>query len=124
MKFFWPLFAAFIMLQPAVPILNYVFNYDYIVDELCVNRDRPELNCKGRCYLMQALADEASKKKDAQERGAKNNLQLTITYFLEHTAAWEFELLKPKPKNKVEDCYNRAVTSGHSNQILRPPIFS
>jgi len=112
------------MLQPAVPILNYVFNYDYIVDELCVNRDRPELNCNGRCYLMQALADEASKKKDAQERGAKNNLQLTITYFLEHSTAWEFELLKPKPKSKVEDCYNRAVTLGHINQILRPPIFS
>lgn len=39
------------MLQPALPILEYLINYDLIVNELCENRDKPILACNGKCYL-------------------------------------------------------------------------
>ena len=124
MKLFWPFIAALILLRPLLPVLDYVVNYDYIVDELCVNRDRPELNCNGRCYLMRALAEEASKKRDAEERGAKNNLQLSVTYFMEHGAAWEFACITPEPKTKAVDSYLIALGSGHPSKLLKPPILN
>ena len=39
------------LLQPALPVIEYLVNYDYIVSELCENRDKPILGCNGKCYL-------------------------------------------------------------------------
>ncbi len=39
------------MLRPLTPLIMYYANYDYIAAELCKNRDRPILECNGRCYL-------------------------------------------------------------------------
>ena len=50
------LVAITMLVKPLWPIVEYVANYDYIVEVLCVNRDRPELNCDGKCYLAQQLA--------------------------------------------------------------------
>jgi len=40
------------LLQPALPFIEYFANYDYIVSELCKNRERPILSCNGKCYLV------------------------------------------------------------------------
>ena len=48
------LFALFYLVtlfKPMLPHIIYYANYDYIVTELCVNKDKPELQCNGRCYL-------------------------------------------------------------------------
>lgn len=34
-----------------MPVFNYITNYDYISQELCENKDKPELECNGKCYL-------------------------------------------------------------------------
>ncbi len=34
----------------------YEVNYDYYVNELCENKDRPELHCDGKCYFAKQLA--------------------------------------------------------------------
>ncbi|SRR5690554_1246100 len=51
------LFALYILVKPAVPVIDFVVNYGYIVAELCINRDRPELECNGTCYLQNELAE-------------------------------------------------------------------
>ncbi|WP_283640994.1 hypothetical protein [Mesonia mobilis] len=48
------------MLKPVEPILEYCFNYNYIVEVLCVNKDKPRLNCNGKCYLMKQLQKQSS----------------------------------------------------------------
>ena len=40
-----------VLVQPALPVLEYLINYDYIVNELCENREKPILTCNGKCYL-------------------------------------------------------------------------
>ncbi len=39
------------MFKPLLPLIIYYANYDYIVTELCENRDKPYLECNGNCYL-------------------------------------------------------------------------
>ena len=107
--------------RPVAPVLDYMVNYDYIADELCVNRDRPELNCNGRCYLMNALAEEASKKKDAQQREEKLNFQLSITYFVSETD-WSFELPQAATKTQPTDHYLFKKIEGFTAALLKPPI--
>ena len=50
--------ALIMLVRPLWPILEYVANYDYIVEVLCENRDRPQLNCDGKCYLAKQLAEQ------------------------------------------------------------------
>jgi len=40
-----------VLVQPALPVLEYLINYDYIVNELCENKEKPILTCSGKCYL-------------------------------------------------------------------------
>lgn len=43
------------MLRPIAPFVEYAINYDYISKVLCINKDKPELQCNGKCQLMQKL---------------------------------------------------------------------
>lgn len=39
---------------------------DYIAERLCVNRDRPEENCHGRCYLTAKAKQERERQQERQ----------------------------------------------------------
>ena len=42
--------ALFMLLKPTIPFVEYAAFYDYIKNELCVNKDTPEMGCNGKCY--------------------------------------------------------------------------
>ena len=51
------LFATF-TIRPVMEIstvMYYQLNIDYIIDKYCVNKERPRLNCNGKCYLMSQM---------------------------------------------------------------------
>jgi hypothetical protein len=50
------------MLRPVAPVFEYIINEDYIAEFLCVNKDKPELKCNGKCYLMQMLKEQQDNK--------------------------------------------------------------
>ena len=43
------------MVRPLIPIMEYYANYNYIVTELCENKDKPFLECNGKCYLAKEI---------------------------------------------------------------------
>lgn len=43
------------MVRPIMPIIEYYANYDYIATVLCENKDKPYLECNGKCYLEKQL---------------------------------------------------------------------
>ena len=49
------------MLKPIAPFVEYAINYDYISKVLCINTDKPELSCNGKCQLMQKLEEQQEK---------------------------------------------------------------
>ncbi|HEX8549105.1 MAG TPA: hypothetical protein VF691_19215, partial [Cytophagaceae bacterium] len=55
-----------------MPYLDYHINYDYISTQLCVNKDKSELNCKGNCYLNKQLAKTAEK--ESQDKSISQKL--------------------------------------------------
>lgn len=52
------------MLKPILPIVIYYINYDYIVTELCENKDTPEMGCHGKCYLEKLTVKIEPRKQD------------------------------------------------------------
>ncbi|WP_155995248.1 hypothetical protein [Tenacibaculum ovolyticum] len=53
--YFFVLLYTIAMLRPVAPFVEYVINYDYISKVLCINKDKPALQCNGKCQLMQKL---------------------------------------------------------------------
>lgn len=48
--------------------LDFEVRRDYIIANLCVNRNRPQLHCDGKCYLAKKLAAlEEQEKKQAEK---------------------------------------------------------
>lgn len=46
------------MLRPIAPFVEYAINYDYISKVLCINKDKPTLQCNGKCQLMQKIQQQ------------------------------------------------------------------
>ena len=50
------------MIRPIFPVVDYVINQNYISEFLCINKEKPELQCEGKCYLMQMLQEQEKKR--------------------------------------------------------------
>src|SRR5690606_23127285 len=65
------LFKAF--LAPAV-FIDFKLNQDYISKVLCINRDKPQLDCDGQCILMQKM--KGTQDADHPEQSQSSKAQL------------------------------------------------
>ena len=59
------------MLRPVQPYVEYVLNQDYIAEFLCINKDKPELQCQGKCHLMKELEKQ-------EESNPLNSLRISL----------------------------------------------
>jgi hypothetical protein len=41
--------------RPYIPLLNYLFNKEYIASKLCENKSKPMMHCLGKCHLAKEL---------------------------------------------------------------------
>jgi hypothetical protein len=55
------------------PFLTYQINYDYISKVLCVNKDKPKMECNGKCHLKKEL------KKQTENNSENQNTILKLT---------------------------------------------
>lgn len=74
------------LIKPLWPLAEYAVNYDYIVENLCENRDIPSLHCDGKCYLAKQLAKESEGSDKNPLRGNGSIWKFNI--FLRSTHYW------------------------------------
>lgn len=51
------------MLRPFAPFMEYAVNYDYISTVLCVNKDKPKMECNGKCHLVKEVEKQQKEEK-------------------------------------------------------------
>lgn len=61
--------------------LNYELRKDYIIQNFCENKERPELNCDGKCYLAKQL--KASQQEDEEQATLRFMEKLMSIEYLE-----------------------------------------
>lgn len=113
------------MLVVPVVYLDFELNKSYIIQNLCENRFKPELNCNGQCYLAKQLnkvaEEKATKEANKQEQSFKKILE---EVFHEETFAittkLDFECFE------VQNFFEyRAIQSiSPISSIFHPPCFS
>lgn len=47
------------LVRPILPYAEYILNYEYISEVLCINQDKPELECDGKCYLKSQIQQQS-----------------------------------------------------------------
>jgi hypothetical protein len=49
--------ALIITIQPVLPYIEYFTFKKYIAENLCINRDKPNCYCHGKCFLKKMLKE-------------------------------------------------------------------
>lgn len=114
------IFAFFMLLKPAVPFLEYAVLYDYIKNELCVNKATPELKCNGKCHLEKELA-KASNSENSTEKSSTSSIDYQVLFFQEYHTA--FFYVPVKQSFEVLFSYNKTYVFRFMNSIFHPPLF-
>jgi hypothetical protein len=68
----------------AVIVADFYANQDYIAKNLCVNRNKPMMNCRGRCQLCKRLAHEENQDKSNPDRKPENRNEIVFFEDLSH----------------------------------------
>lgn len=103
--------------RPVIPVVEYIVNYDYIVAELCINKDTENLKCNGKCHLTSELAKAADTSDSLPER--KNHFAAEILFYIE-TA--DYRLSVPAvTSNIVAQAYCDLYSYQDSDSAFHPP---
>ena len=85
------LFTALLMLaKPFWPVVEYAINYDYIISKLCENKDKPEMQCNGKCYLSKQLAKEAGESEENPFSNKQQKSEIPIILISESISEFTF----------------------------------
>lgn len=104
--------------KPIVPLLEYFIRYDYIITELCENRDKPQLQCNGKCHLNKELA-ESSSSDDQKKENIKLFNGLSVPAIL--PVEIEFQLSSTKETTTAPCFYYLEDQSEYIYAIDNPP---
>ncbi|HUH26053.1 MAG TPA: hypothetical protein VLY87_05465 [Flavobacterium sp.] len=116
------IFAFYMLFKPFVPVMEYVVNYDYIVNELCVNRDNPKLKCNGKCHLAEQMT-KASDVDDATNGKPVFSVETGFVLFhMPHLFSFE-PIASFSLKQKITDTYQKAYTFLGAFAVFHPPII-
>lgn len=102
--------------------LDFELRKDYIIQQLCENRFKPELRCDGKCYLTKRLhqlaEDNATKKAQKHASFLKKIVEDT---FEELTFVFEFPL-RFIVTNIAQSAPTHFLLPKHTPVPIKPPI--
>lgn len=97
-------------------VLDFRLNRSYIARNLCVNRDKPQMHCNGKCHFMKVMKQEQKKDQDNPEHRADNKFELICTDYSQtklHPVVTRTKCSYPRIKE--------TIYSGFSTASFHPP---
>lgn len=93
--------------------ISFKINQDYILKVLCINRDKPEKACNGKCYLMKQMkAEEEQEKKQLPQ---KLREQSEGSYCFDHSL-WRIQAPVEIPAGHKQPAY---ISNRHDAAVAR-----
>lgn len=106
-----------VMVIPMI-FLDYELRKDYIIQNYCVNKNRPELHCDGKCYLAKQI--KTAEQQEQQQKGADFNRYLFGVEFIETpNEIIVFHLSKTKLLTNFK--YRDSLSQKHLTSVFHPP---
>lgn len=115
---------AFVVKSFVVPFifLDYELRKDFIIKNYCVNKDKPELHCDGKCFLAKKIQAQTEK----EEQGALQN----FIYRLLEINAFETQInfdftnvVEIKDFSANNYPFAEKTTIDFTSSVFHPPSF-
>jgi len=122
LKFILPAFIILVLtIRPVLPLIDYAVNYEYISEKLCENKDKPQLLCNGKCYLVKEMA------KTSENTPKQSNLKISSGFtdafvadqIFKFDFSTEYFTEKDKPSPFYKSFYHFLVGS----DVFHPPLI-
>ena len=99
-------------------VTNYLFNQKQITQRFCENKNKPQLQCNGKCHLIKQMREQNKKEHET-------------AYFLKDlrevfcNTAFNLSPVVPVIDSFNETAFNYVLKSGlaHKQPQVRPPAF-
>ncbi len=110
---------ALLMLKPYAPYVEYWVKKAYIMRYLCVNRDKPQMHCEGRCHLSKELqkANDDGAGNDAQKAVSPKTLENFPLFIFDHDLSENYH---PHRNNYFFVSVQR-ISHQYCSDIPKPP---
>lgn len=100
--------------------MEYVVLYDYIKNELCVNKDKPDLECNGKCHLKKELAKAA----ETQDKNTTHNFSVESNIvFVQNFIDFNWNFYQEKTVFKNHFYYNNLYQHSFCSVLFKPPVY-
>jgi hypothetical protein len=116
------LLALIIFLKPIFPVIEYAIHYDYISKVLCENKDKPQMHCNGKCYLMKEMAKTAEQEKPISS-DKKVTLQEQETLFFQAIKTFTIKQVCLDDTTPISDYYSNLYFHLQSHPVFHPPTL-
>ena len=111
-----------LVLLHAQPVANglvdFLLNQEYIKEFLCVNKGKPKLACKGKCYLMQRLKET----QDEKEQDSPILILVEFDFIWTHCQKEPFDNVHFKKEEAAFIRYENRYVFFFEKNIFHPPI--
>ena len=95
----------------------FALNQDWVIENLCVNRDRPELHCDGHCVLSDRMHEE--QEREDQQNSTNMTIALSVTALVAEVDSVPQDLEREAAPVTVRVLV--ADDSGTPLDVFRPP---
>ena len=116
--------AITLFLKPVFPVIDYLVNYKYISTVLCENKDKPKLNCCGKCHLKKELAKASEGEKPIQSNKKDNHKQEVENLFFQDLISLLNNKNTTSKKTSLTNYYSNLYCYIDGNSEFHPPTFS
>lgn len=99
-------------------IAIFQINQSEIIENFCVNKDRPELNCDGHCYLAKQLKSLEEKEKKANSERISHNPTLDL---IDQINFYSFQFQNLELPNTIDFIYDNQYQFQSIYLIKAPP---
>lgn len=97
-------------------VLQYFANQEYIAENLCENRDVPEMHCDGKCHLKKEIQKDEQKEKSGQRS------ETEIVLFCAAMTPWAPEEIVVSERSARYFPLNKeALLAGMPRGVFHPP---
>lgn len=111
------------LLVPVV-YLDFELRRDFIIENLCENRFKPQLKCNGRCYLAKKLHKIAEENATKQTEKQGQSIKKILEEDFEPTTISVFSLVTQNIISKSTFIYKLPRYCQFSNSFFHPPCLS
>ncbi len=79
---------------------NFFINQDDIIELFCINKDKPQLQCNGKCHLAKELVKVETQNEDQPFSQNKTEYNIELTFNITEKTAIPSESLQNAKKNR------------------------